>query len=369
MRLGTIYFLPFLFAFAAAQFGGLGGGFTNRFGSGLNRVTDNVQQGVNRFGSSLKSVPFVSNVKDFADFAAQTGKTYATAAERKLREGVFAARQQLVNAQNAAGKGYELAINAFADLTKEEFLKQLTGNKKSDSGDAKASKERVETETPTTNVPDEFDWRTQGGVTPVKFQGDCGSCWTFATVGAMEGHIFRSTGHLPVLSEQNLVDCGPIDYGLDGCDGGFQEYAFAFIKDIQNGVVAYNEEYPYLDRKETCRYDPETKLTPMKGFVAIKPQDEKTMKEVVATLGPLACSINGLESLLLYKRGIYADEECNKGEVNHAVLVVGYGSEEGKDYWIVKNSWDKSWGEDGYFRLPRGSNFCGIASECSYPIY
>ncbi|XP_053963703.1 procathepsin L [Anastrepha obliqua] len=357
MRLASVWLLPLLFALTAAQFGGFGGSF--------NKVTNSVQQGFGNLGSKLK-LPSLLNVNTFSEFAELTGKTYAEG-ERQLREGIFAARRQLVNLHNAGSKGYELAINAFADLTNAEFIKKLTGNKKSSRGEAKASVDREEAAPPTTNVPDAFDWRSKGGVTPVKYQGDCGSCWTFATTGAIEGHTFRATGKLPTLSEQNLVDCGPIDYGLNGCDGGFQEYAFAFIKDVQKGV-APSDKYPYLDKKDTCKYDPATKAALVKGFAAIKPKDEKTMKEVVATLGPLACSVNALETLLLYKKGIYADEECNKGEVNHAILVVGYGSENGQDYWIVKNSWDKTWGEEGYFRLPRGCNFCGIADECSYPI-
>lgn len=215
-------------------------------------------------------------------------------------------------------------------------------------------------------LPDSFDWREKGGVTPVKFQGECGSCWSFATTGAIEGHVFRKTGKLPNLSEQNLVDCGKPDVGLAGCDGGFQEYAFNFITE-QNGI-AYGDKYPYLDKKDTCKYAKGISGAQIKGFASIPPKDEDAMKTVIATQGPLACSVNGLESLLLYKRGIYADEECNNGEVNHSILVVGYGTEKGEDYWIIKNSWDVNWGEDGYFRLPRGKNFCGIASECSYPV-
>lgn len=163
-----------------------------------------------------------------------------------------------------------------------------------------------------------------------------------------------------------MIDCGKLEYGLNGCDGGYQEYAFEFIT-VQKGI-AEGKKYPYVDKKESCSYKNNIKGAEITGFAAIDAKDEETMKKVVATLGPLACSVNGLESLLLYKRGIYADEECNKGEVNHSVLVVGYGSENGQDYWIVKNSWDEAWGEEGYFRLPRGKNYCGIATECSYPI-
>ncbi|XP_005175655.2 procathepsin L [Musca domestica] len=365
--------LPLCFALAYGQFGGFGGfggggGSLSGAGGSFSNV---LNRGVGTFTSALKKVPLVNNVKDFADFAQQTGKKYASAAEKTLREGLFKDRLNLVDNNNklfAAGKStFETAINAFADLTPAEFVKQLTGNVKSAKGEAAASKHRQRPAPPAAaKIPDSFDWREKGGVTPVKFQGECGSCWSFATTGAIEGHYFRKTGQLINLSEQNLIDCGKEDMGLAGCDGGFQEYAFEFITN-QKGV-AKNEVYPYLDKKDTCRYKANLKGAEITGFAKIDEKDEATMKKVVATLGPLACSVNGLESLLLYKRGIYSDEECNKGEVNHSVLVVGYGSENGQDYWIVKNSWDKAWGEEGYFRLPRGKNFCGIAMECSYPI-
>jgi len=358
----VIFVFPLLFSIAVAQFSPFGG-----FGNAANTF----QQGIGNLASRLKSVPVISNVETFADFASQTGKSYVDAADRQLREGLFAARKSLVDSNNAAfaagSQTYQLAVNAFSDLTNLEFLKQLTGNKKSAEGEAKAQKNRKLAKTnPNAKIPDSFDWRQKGGVTPVKFQGECGSCWSFAVTGAIEGHVFRKTGKLPNLSEQNLVDCGTVDFGLDGCDGGFQEYGFAFIES-QKGIAIGNK-YPYADKKDACLYKSALKGADITGFAAISPKDEKTMKEIIATLGPLACSVNGLESLLLYKSGIYADEKCNEGEVNHSILVVGYGTENGQDYWIVKNSWDKAWGEDGFFRLPRGKNFCGIASECSYPL-
>ncbi|XP_075169866.1 cathepsin K2 [Haematobia irritans] len=357
----ALYILPLCFALAYGQFGGFGG---------FSRPTNFLQQGVNRFTSGLKAVPILNNVRDFADFAKQTGKTYVSEADKTLREGIFKGRMSLVDANNkafAAGKStYKSGINAFADLTKAEFLSQLTGNRKSAKGEEQAKKHRQKAAPAAGKIPDAFDWREKGGVTPVKFQGECGSCWSFATTGAIEGHYFRKTGKLINLSEQNMIDCGKEEFGLAGCDGGFQEYAFEFVTN-QKGV-AKAESYPYLDKKDTCHYKDELKGAEINGFATIEPKDEDTMKKVIATLGPLACSVNGLESLLLYSSGIYSDEECNKGEVNHSILVVGYGSENGQDYWIVKNSWDKVWGEEGYFRLPRGKNFCGIASECSYPI-
>ncbi|CAD7012366.1 unnamed protein product [Ceratitis capitata] len=155
---------------------------------------------------------------------------------------------------------------------------------------SRAALERMEAAPRACRVPESFDWRLQGGVTPVKYQGDCGSCWAFAATGAIEGHVFRRTGQLQELSEQNLVDCGPVEYGLNGCDGGSQEYAFDFIKVAQRGV-ATSDSYPYLDKKDTCKYNAATKTAQLRGFAVIKPRDEQTMKEVVGTLGPIACSV------------------------------------------------------------------------------
>lgn len=124
-------------------------------------------------------------------------------------------------------------------------------------------------------------------------------------------------------------------------------------------------------KDQTCSYNTTIKAVAISAFGTIDPKDEKQMKEVIATLGPLVCSVNaGPDSFQLYEKGIYTDATCNEEEVNHTILVVGYGTDEsGKDYWIIKNSWTEKWGEQGYMRLPRNANsFCGIADECSYPI-
>ncbi|XP_016947815.1 procathepsin L [Drosophila biarmipes] len=368
--------LPLLFAAVSAQLGFGGGRFGGGLGGGLGNLANNaaagIQGAVSNFASAVPKVPFLSNVQSFGDFLSQSGKSYLNAADRALHETAFAATKNLVDAGNEAfARGtasFKQAVNAFADLTHSEFLKQLTGLRRDPAAKARAASSLKEVSLKPGPVPDSFDWREHGGVTPVKFQGTCGSCWAFATIGAIEGHTFRKTGSLPVLSEQNLVDCGPTeDFGLVGCDGGFQEAAFCFIDEVQKGVSQAGA-YPYIDNKDTCKYDASKSAAKLEGFATIPPKDEEQMKKVIATLGPLACSVNGLETLKSYDGGIYDDDECNKGEPNHSILVVGYGSENGKDYWIVKNSWDVAWGEKGYFRLPRGQNFCFIADECSYPI-
>ncbi|XP_017077676.1 procathepsin L-like [Drosophila eugracilis] len=352
--------------------GGLAGAAGGTLGGALSNVANAAQGVVSNIASIVPKVPLLTNVQNFDDFLSQTGKTLS-AAERSLREGAFTATKNLVNAGNEAfAKGlstFEMAVNAFADLTNEEFLKQKTGRKRSPETDARtASSRRLATVPEDKPIPESFDWRKKGGVTPVKNQGTCGSCWTFATTGAIEGHTFAATGTLPNLSEQNLVDCGPTeDFSLNGCDGGFQEAALCWIHENQMGVPLA-ENYPYVDKQESCKFEPSDIGPHMRGFGVIPPGDEELMKKVVATLGPLACTVSVTDTLKNYKRGIYDNDECNQGELNHAILVVGYGSENGLDYWIVKNSWDDSWGEEGYFRLLRGKNFCQIAAECSYPL-
>lgn len=116
-------------------------------------------------------------------------------------------------------------------------------------------------------------------------KGTCGSCWSFATTGAIEGHYYRKTGKLLTLSEQNLIDCGELAFGLDGCEGGYQEYAFAFIAH-QNGIAS-EKAYPYVDKKETCKYHEGLKEVEIKEYAVVPPKDEKTMREVIATLGPV----------------------------------------------------------------------------------
>ncbi|EDW85878.1 uncharacterized protein Dwil_GK22908 [Drosophila willistoni] len=351
--------------------GNVAGGAANGLAGGVNTLASGAQQGFSSISGGLAQVPLLNNVQDFGDFLQQTGKTYASAAEQALRQGVFEGSQNLVDSANAAFAAgtstFTSAVNAFSDLTHLEFLKQLTGFKKSAEGESRVAAARQAVEVPAEPIPDSFDWREKGGVTPVKHQGTCGSCWTFAATGAIEGHLFRKTNQLPNLSEQNLVDCGPLNFGLNGCDGGCQEYAFAFLKEAQRGIAS-EAKYTYVDKRDVCSYTEKQAEAYVHGLATVTPNDEDLLKKVVATLGPVGCSLFADEALLHYEKGIFSNETCNGQELNHAVLVVGYGSENGQDYWTIKNSWGENWGESGYFRLIRGQNFCGISLECSYPI-
>ncbi|XP_035712980.1 cathepsin L [Folsomia candida] len=217
----------------------------------------------------------------------------------------------------------------------------------------------------TSYSPPPMDWRWLGFVTPVKNQGSCGSCWSFSATGAMEGMHKRRTDVLPNLSEQNLIDCSS-DYGNLGCKGGYMINAFNYV--IRNRGINTQASYPYRGEQDFCQYRSDTNaVTGMTGYVRVTQGDEIALEDAVRRIGPLFVFLPLL--MQYYSSGIFNDNRCSSCAPNHAVLVVGYGTDSsGNLYWIVKNSWGTSWGEQGYFRLARrAGNMCGIASYASYP--
>ncbi|XP_051054874.1 cathepsin S [Phodopus roborovskii] len=295
------------------------------------------------------------------------GKQYQEKNEEEARRLIWEKNLKFVMLHNLEHSlemhSYSLGMNHMGDMTSEEVLCQMNSLR------LPSQRQRNSTykSTPNQKLPDSMDWREKGCVTEVKYQGSCGSCWAFSAVGALEAQLKLKTGKLVSLSAQNLVDCSTEEkYGNKGCGGGYMTQAFQYI--IDNGGIDSDASYPYKAMDEKCHYDSKSRAATCSRYMELPFGDEEALKEAVANKGPVSVAIDASHpSFFLYKSGIYDDPSCTEN-VNHGVLVVGYGSLDGKDYWLVKNSWGLHFGDQGYIRMSRNNkNHCGIASYCSYP--
>jgi len=261
---------------------------------------------------------------------------------------------------------YKVGLNKFADLTNEEFRAMYLGSVQ--SADPYEPYCTAENNTKILfGLPDTVDWRKEGYVTGIKDQAQCGSCWAFSATGSLEGQNYKKTGKLVSFSEQNLVDCSG-EQGNDGCGGGFSDAAYRYIN--VNGGIDTEESYPYLAVDGKCHYDAANSAATVSGCIQTKTKSEAHLKTATATIGPLSVAIDaGHQSFQLYEEGIYYEPECSEDFLDHGVLIVGYGSDNGQDYWLVKNSWGETWGNmGGYLKMSRNrDNNCGISTRAIYP--
>lgn len=307
----------------------------------------------------------------FSAFRERFHKRYDSLDELQTRLSQFRENLKSIRDHNANSTNtFTLGVNQFSDLSLAEFKEQNTGgfkNSKVDSSSPMVSRSSCKTFSEgTDSIPSSIDWREFGAVTPVKDQGQCGSCWAFSATGAMEGADFISNGNLESLSEQQLVDCSK-RYGNLGCNGGMMDNAFQYA--MEHGMCS-EENYPYSakggDCQSTCGV-----VTSITGCYDVPANNQQSLKAAVA-VGPVSIAIEADTMYFQsYSEGVLTDSKCGTN-LDHGVLIVGYGEEKGTDYWLVKNSWGTTWGDDGYIKIARSDStndagICGIAMQPSFP--
>lgn len=312
--------------------------------------------------------------QEWKEFKLEHKKVYQDETEEYFRMKIFIENREKIARHNqlyAIGLvPHKLGITQFADMLHQEFMERFNGLKLSIENNDNSTSPYAHFITPANvKIPSSVDWRKAGAVTEVKNQGQCGSCWAFSTTGSLEAQHFRKSGSLVSLSEQNLIDCSR-RFGNNGCHGGNEIRAFFYI--IQNQGIDTEQSYPYEARDDQpCRFNPGNVGARAKVVIKVQPGNDQALLNAVATVGPVSVGIDASpDTFMFYRGGIYSDPRCDRNRLNHAVLVVGYGTDSNNhDYWLVKNSWGTGWGEGGYVRMSRRVlNNCGISTEAVFPV-
>jgi len=307
--------------------------------------------------ASALVVASAADVKqEFVSFMTKFNKQYSVE-QVAAKFAVFEENLKTIQEHNSKGADWFMAVNEFTDLTASEFSALYKGLLPRQNAYARSKNEYVAPQN--VKIADSLNWVTKGAVTPVKDQGQCGSCWAFSTTGGVEAAVFLKSGTLTSVSEQQLVDCSKAE-GNQGCNGGLMDDGFEYI--IKNGGIGSESSYKYTAKDGTCKSVPS--VSTISKFTDIKAKDEAGLMTAIQTQ-PISIAVDAQIGWQTYGGGVLST--CTQKSLDHGVLLVGYGTDAGKDYWLVKNSWGQSWGESGFIRLKRNMDSCGLADAASFP--
>ncbi|XP_052890247.1 uncharacterized protein LOC128298534 [Anopheles moucheti] len=311
--------------------------------------------------------------RQFNKFKHHHRRQYASSMEHEMRFNIFRNNLFKIDQLNKFERGTaKYGVTKFADMTVAEYRAHtgLVVPKQQHNNHIKNPVATQEDVTDVGDLPTSFDWRDQGAVTEVKDQGSCGSCWAFSAIGNVEGLHQIKTKILESYSEQELIDCDKVD---NGCGGGYMDDAFKAIEQL--GGLELETDYPYKAKaQKTCHFNKTLSHVQVKGAVDM-PKNETFIAQYLIKNGPIAIGLNA-NAMQFYRGGISHPWHplCSHTSIDHGVLIVGYGIKEYPmfkktlPYWIIKNSWGPRWGEQGYYRIYRGDNSCGVSEMASSAV-
>ncbi|XP_064383110.1 procathepsin L-like isoform X2 [Halichondria panicea] len=321
--------------------------------------------------SAASLAPKYQFIEEWQLWKTKHTKYYDSDREELERHLVWLSNREYIQQHNvnyrAGVLGFKLALNKFADMTNSEYAAQYLTYKSWDKSSKHNAKVEIYVPPTFSSWPEFVDWRQKGAISDVKNQEDCGASYAFASIGALEGFYSLAYGKSAGLSEQNIIDCS-LPEGNNACYGGNMYNTFMYI--VFNDGVNTEEYYPYKGVQMPCNFSYEEIGATMSGIVIIRAGSETDLQAAVAFAGPVTVAVDASSTeFRFYSSGVFDNYRCSNYDINHAMLVIGYGrSSDGREYWRVKNSWGTAWGEDGYIMMSRNRyNQCGIATDASYP--